>query len=52
MWVRGFKIDLRNLVSTNYGLFIGTTNPFGSRVAVKQNEEWVYTDNPKGGLEV
>ena len=47
-----YNIGVRNLVSTDYGLFIGTTNPFGPRVAVKQNEEWVYTDNPKGGLEV
>ena len=53
---QGFKnpynIGLRNIISTDHGLFLGTSNPFGPRVAVKQNEEWVYTDNPRGGLEV
>ena len=47
-----YNIGLRTMTSTPYGLFVGTANPFGPRVAVKQNEEWIYTDNPRGGLEV
>lgn len=47
-----YNIGIRNLVSTPYGLFAGTANPFGPRVAVKQEGEWVYSDNPRGGLEV
>ena len=47
-----YNIGIRNFVSTNCGLFVGTANPFGRRIAVKQNEEWIYKDNPQGGLEV
>jgi hypothetical protein len=47
-----YNIGIRNLVSTPYGLFAGTANPFGPRVAVKQDGEWVYSDNHRGGLEV
>ncbi len=47
-----YNIGLRTMVSTPHGLFIGTTNPFGPRLAVKQGSEWVYQDNPRGGLEV
>jgi hypothetical protein len=47
-----YNIGARNLVSTPYGLFLGTANPFGPRVAVKQDGEWIYSDNPRGGLEV
>ncbi len=44
----------RNIVSTPHGLFIGTANPFGPRVAVRVSKEWqwTYQDNPDGGLEV
>jgi hypothetical protein len=49
-----FNYGFRNIVSTPYGLFIGTANPFGPRVAVRQGKEWkwTYEDNPLGGLEV
>jgi len=47
-----YNIGIRNMISSPYGLFVGTTNPFGPRVAVKQNDEWIYTDNPGGGLEI
>ena len=43
---------IRNLVSTPYGLFAGTSNLFGPRVAVCHGSDWVYEDNPRGGLEV
>jgi hypothetical protein len=54
--LRGFdnpyNYGVRNIVSTPYGAFIGTTNPFGPRVAVLQGERWIYEDNPEGGLEI
>lgn len=49
-----YNFGCRNIVSTPHGLFIGTANPFGPRVArrVGKGWEWVYEDNPRGGLEV
>lgn len=47
-----YNIGIRTMVSTPYGLFAGTANPFGPRVAVKQDNQWIYRDNPRGGLEV
>lgn len=47
-----YNFGVRNIVSTPYGVFVGTANPFGPKVAVKQGDEWVYQDNPEGGLEV
>jgi hypothetical protein len=47
-----YNYGIRNIVSTPYGLFIGTANPFGPRVAKQIDDQWVYVDNPDGGLEV
>ena len=47
-----YNIGLRNLVSTPHGFFAGTANPFAPKIAVRENGKWVYTDNPRGGLEV
>lgn len=47
-----YNWGVRNMMSTPYGLFIGTANPFGPEVAVKQGEEWRYVPNRRGGLEV
>ncbi len=47
-----FNYGCRNIVSTPHGLFIGTANPFGPRIAVRRAGEWEYQDNPRGGLEV
>jgi hypothetical protein len=47
-----YNYGIRNIVSTPHGLFIGTTNPFGPRVAVQKEGQWVYEDNPDGGLEI
>lgn len=47
-----YNIGVRNMVSTPYGLFIGTANPFGPRVAVNQNGQWTFVDNPRGGVEI
>lgn len=47
-----YNVGIRNLVSAPHGLFAGTANFFGPRVAVRHGSEWVYEDNPRGGLEV
>jgi len=47
-----FNAGFRSLVSSPAGLFVGTANLFGPRVAVRHGTEWVYEDNPKGGVEV
>lgn len=47
-----YNYGIRNLVSTARGLFVGTANPFGPRVAVRQDGQWTYADNPHGGMEV
>ncbi|HAA26979.1 MAG TPA: hypothetical protein DCE56_03940, partial [Cyanobacteria bacterium UBA8553] len=47
-----YNYGVRNLVSTPYGLFVGTANPFGPRVAKQIDGQWTYVDNPAGGLEV
>ncbi len=47
-----YNYGVRNIVPTSYGLFIGTANPFGPKVATQVDGEWIYTDNPDGGLEI
>jgi hypothetical protein len=47
-----YNLGIRNFVSTPHGLFVGTGNFFGPRVAVRRGSEWVYEDNPRGGLEI
>ncbi|MHA6326664.1 hypothetical protein [Roseivivax sp. CAU 1753] len=50
-----YNWGIRNLVSTPSGLFVGTANVFGPRVAVRDDAKpdgWAYADNPRGGLEV
>ncbi|WP_226573216.1 hypothetical protein [Acuticoccus sediminis] len=47
-----YNFGIRNLVSTPRGMFVGTANVFGPRVAVRDGDGWVYEDNPLGGLEV
>ncbi len=48
-----YNWGIRNLLSTPLGLWVGTANVFGPRVAVKEtNGTWRYVDNPDGGLEV
>lgn len=47
-----YNLGIRNLVSTPQGLFVGTANLFGPRVAVRAEDGWQYEDNPLGGLEV
>ena len=47
-----YNYGCRNIVSTPNGLFIGTANPFGPKVADKSAGRWAYVPNPQGGLEV
>ena len=47
-----YNCGVRTMVSTPYGLAVGTVNPFGPEVAVKKDGKWSYVDNPRGGLEV
>jgi nucleoside-diphosphate-sugar epimerase len=47
-----YNYGARNLVSTPYGLFLGTANPFGPEVAARIATGWVYIPNPSGGAEV
>lgn len=42
----------RTLVSTPEGLFVGTANPFGPKVAARLGLNWTYVPNPQGGTEV
>ncbi|MEW6169768.1 MAG: hypothetical protein AB1651_19110 [Pseudomonadota bacterium] len=48
-----YNWGIRNLVSTEHGLFVGTTNPFGPTIAQRQaNGQWIYVPNPRGGCEI
>ncbi len=47
-----YNFGARTMVSTPYGLFLGTANPFGSHVAVPTANGWAYAPNPNGGTEV
>jgi len=47
-----FNAGARSLVSTPYGLAVGSINPFGPEVAVQRDGSWVYEKNPRGGAEV
>ncbi len=47
-----YNLGVRALISTPHGLFAGTANPFGPRVAVRDGDGWRYQDNPRGGLEM
>jgi hypothetical protein len=47
-----FNWGIRSLLSTPKGLFVGTSNPFGPKIAVEGPFGWRYEDNPLGGLEV
>jgi cyclopropane fatty-acyl-phospholipid synthase-like methyltransferase len=43
---------IRTMISSPYGLFIGTANPFGPAKAVLRTSGWQYTSNPHGGIEI
>jgi len=45
-----YNIGLRTLVSTPYGFFIGTANPFGPKIMPLDGHQ--YVPNPRGGCEV
>ncbi len=45
-----YNMGLRNLVSTPYGLFLGTANPWGPKYMPLDGDR--YIPNPRGGCEV
>ena len=47
-----FNWGIRNFASTPYGLFVGTANPFGQRIAARLDGEWQYIDNNRGACEI
>lgn len=47
-----YNYGIRNMVSTPYGLFAGTANPYGPEVAIRRTAGWIYENNPRGGLEI
>ncbi len=47
-----YNWGIRTLQSTPHGLFVGTVNPYGPKVAVKRGKRWSYVYNPRGGCEV
>jgi cyclopropane fatty-acyl-phospholipid synthase-like methyltransferase len=47
-----YNYGARTIVSSPFGLFLGTANPFGPEVGVKVRTGWKYIPNPRGGLEV
>jgi hypothetical protein len=54
--LRGFgnpwNYGARTMCSTPQGLFVGTANPFGPKVAIQTAGGWIYVPNPHGGAEV
>ena len=47
-----FNWGLRTTVSTPYGVFVGSANPFGPEVGVKRNGKWTYEPNTRGAMEI
>jgi hypothetical protein len=47
-----FNYGVRTMVSSPFGLFIGTANPFGPEVAAQTAAGSTYIPNPRGGAEV
>lgn len=47
-----YNYGIRTLASTPEGLFVGTVNPFAPKVAKQRDGDWVYEENPNGGLEI
>ena len=47
-----YNYGFRTLISTPVGLFVGSANPFGPKVAIWGASGWRYEENPRGGIEV
>ncbi len=45
-----YNIGLRTMVSSPFGLFLGTANPFGPKVMPLGGDRYIF--NPRGGCEV
>lgn len=47
-----FNYGARTMLSSPFGLFVGTANPFGPEVAARTSTSWTYVPNTYGGAEV
>lgn len=48
-----YNHGVRNILSTPYGVFVGSSNQFGPRSAFRMSPGvWEYRDNPRGGTEI
>ena len=48
-----YNHGVRNILSTDHGLYIGSTNQFGPRSAFRTEDGgWEYRHNPRGGTEI
>jgi hypothetical protein len=47
-----YNWGVRTLLSSPIGLFVGTANPFGPKVAISGPGGWRFEENPQGGCEV
>jgi len=47
-----YNYGARTLVSSPFGLLVGTANPFGPQVATRLASGWLYVSNPQGGMEI
>jgi hypothetical protein len=47
-----YNWGVRTLQSTPHGLFVGTANPFGPTIALREGMDWSYIPNARGGCEV
>ena len=47
-----YNWGVRNMASTPHGLFVGSANVFGPKVAIQREGRWQYVHNPRGGTEI
>lgn len=47
-----YNWGVRNMASTPYGLFVGSANVFGPKMAVQRDGRWQYVHNPRAGTEI
>ena len=47
-----YNWGVRNMASTPHGLFVGSANVFGPKLAMQREGRWQYVHNPRGGTEI
>lgn len=47
-----YNWGVRNMASTPHGLFVGSANVFGPKMAVQRDGRWQYVHNPRAGTEI